>query len=177
MESEHQQRLDHAEPPTEEQLLAELVETEDAPPPGGTAYEVVGALVVLAIGVFGGALAWGYGLGEVSEPGPGMWPFIICVVIAALGVILLLTSSQRRDGERFTRSSLLPVAGVGTFIGLALLLPVIGFEIPALLLCLIWTRYLGSETWRSSILASVLTVVGFHLVFIEALGVPLPRLI
>ncbi len=41
---------------------------EDRPPPGGPAYQVVGALVALAIGVLGAVLAFGYGLGSLTRP-------------------------------------------------------------------------------------------------------------
>ena len=47
---------------------------EERAPEGGPAYQVVGAVVALALGVAGAALAWSYGLGSLREPGPGLWP-------------------------------------------------------------------------------------------------------
>ena len=52
----------------------------------------------------------------------------------------------------------------------------IGFEIPSLLLAFVWLRFLGRESWRSSIVTSLCVVVAFYLVFVAALSVPIPHL-
>jgi hypothetical protein len=44
------------------------------------------------------------------------------------------------------------------------------------LLCFLWLRFLGRESWRLSILTSIGTVAGFYLVFVAALAVPIPHL-
>jgi putative tricarboxylic transport membrane protein len=166
------------EPDTLAELQEELAHelAEERPPAGGPAYQVVGALVALAVGVTGAVLAYGYGLGSLRTPGPGLWPFVVSVVIVVLSVALLVGGRALTDSEAFSRSSLLPVVGVATFIGLGLLLPVIGFEIPAALLCVIWLRFLGGESWRSTILISVATVAVFYFLFLYGLRIPLPHL-
>jgi putative tricarboxylic transport membrane protein len=150
---------------------------EERPPAGGPAYQIVGALVTLAIGVGGGVLAYGYGLGSLQEPGPGLWPFVLCVVITTLSLILLVTGRRLTDSEAFTRSSTLPLIGLITFIAFGVLMPLIGFEIPALALCVIWLRFLGHESWRNTIVISVVTTTVFYFLFLYALGIPLPHLI
>jgi hypothetical protein len=150
---------------------------EDRPPAGGPAYQTVGALVGIAIGVGGAALAYGYRLGSLREPGPGLWPFIVSVVIAALSVVLLVVGRGLTDSEAFTRSSALPVIGAVTFVAFGLLLPVTGFEIPALALSVIWLRFLGGESWRNTLVISVLTTAVFYLLFLYGLQIPLPHLI
>ena len=150
---------------------------EERPPPGGPVYQMVGALVALAIGVGGAVLAYGYGLGSLREPGPGLWPFVLCVVITALSLILLVTGRRLTDSEAFTRSSTLPLVGLITFIAFGLLMPVIGFEIPALALSVIWLRFLGHESWRNTIVISVATTAVFYFLFLYALGIPLPHLL
>lgn len=173
---------DHGAAPSEdilEELKAEVAaELEDERPPhGGPAAQVVAALVTLAIGVFGLVLTLGYGLGSLSQPGPGLWPFTISVVVTVLSVALLVFGRHGDDTEQFTRSSVLTAVGVATLVGLALLLPVIGFEVPSLLVMLIWLRFLGGESWRSTMVVSVLTVAAFYALFVLALQIPLPRLI
>lgn len=150
---------------------------EDRPTPGGPVYQTVGALVGLAIGVGGGALAFSYGLGSLSDPGPGLWPFVVSVVIAALSAVLLVAGRALTDSEAFTRSSLLAVAGMITFVAFGFLLPLTGFEIPALALCVIWLRFLGGESWRNTVVISVVTVAVFYLLFLYGLRIPLPHLI
>jgi putative tricarboxylic transport membrane protein len=150
---------------------------EERPSVGGPAYQTVGALVGIAIGVGGAALAYGYGLGSLREPGPGLWPFIVSVVITTLSVILLVAGRGLTDSEAFTRSSALPVVGAVTFVAFGLLMPLTGFEIPALALGVIWLRFLGGESWRNTIVISVLTTAAFYFLFLYGLRIPLPHLI
>jgi hypothetical protein len=149
---------------------------EEHGPAGGPVYQVVGAAVALAVGVLGALLAIGYGLGSPSSPGGGMWPFIISLVIIGLSLSLLLVGRGLTDAEAFTRSSLQPLIGCATFLAMGALMPVIGFEIPALLLCLVWLKLLGGESWRSTVVISVATVAAFYLLFLYGLRIPLPHL-
>lgn len=64
-----------------------------------------------------------------------------------------------------------------TLILLAVLIPTIGFETPSLLMMFVWLKLLGGESWRSSIVVSVVTVAAFYALFILGLGIPLPHLI
>lgn len=171
------------EHPHTRDLLAEIEaevaheRQEERPPAGGPAYQAVGALAGIAVGVGGAALSYGYGLGSMREPGPGMWPFIVSVVIATLSVLLLVVGRGLTDSEAFTRSSVLPVVGIVTFVAFGVLMPLTGFEIPALALCVIWLRFLGGESWRNTVVISVLTTAAFYLLFLYGLRIPLPHLI
>jgi hypothetical protein len=150
---------------------------EDRPIAGGTAYQTVGALVGIAVGIGGAVLAYGYGLGSLREPGPGLWPFVVSVLIAALSSILLVVGRNLTDSEAFTRSSVLPAIGIVTFVAFGLLMPLTGFEIPALVLCVVWLRFLGGESWRNTVVISVLTTAAFYFLFLYGLRIPLPHLI
>jgi putative tricarboxylic transport membrane protein len=149
---------------------------DERPPAGGPAYQIVGALVALALGLGGAILAYGYGLGTLRKPGPGLWPFIVSVILVGLSVALLVVGRHLTDSEAFTRSSLQAALGLLTFVGLGVLMPLIGFEIPSLLLCAIWLRFLGGESWRSTAVISVATTAAFYILFIILLGTPLPHL-
>jgi putative tricarboxylic transport membrane protein len=159
----------------EDEVAHEL--QDERPPAGGPAYQTVGALVGIAIGVGGAALAYGYGLGSLREPGPGLWPFVVGVLIAALSAILLVVGRNLADSEAFTRSSVLPVIGIVTFVAFGLLMPLTGFEIPALVLCVVWLKFLGGESWRNTVVISVVTVAAFYVLFLYGLRIPLPHLI
>lgn len=169
--------------PGESDILAEIQAEvaqgleEERPPAGGPAYQVVGALVALTVGLGGAVLAYGYGLGSLHRPGPGLWPFVASLVIALLALGLLAVGRGLDDAEAFTRASVLPVAGLVTFVGLGVLMPVIGFEIPSVLLCIVWLRFLGGESWRSTVLVSLGTVAAFYFLFLYGLRIPLPHLL
>ena len=67
------------EPDILAQLQAEVAQdlADERPPAGGPAYQLVSSLVALAFGVVAAVLAYGYGLGSLRRPGPGLWPFAV----------------------------------------------------------------------------------------------------
>ncbi|MFB6724263.1 tripartite tricarboxylate transporter TctB family protein [Kribbella sp. NPDC056345] len=130
-----------------------------------------------AIGVFGLIGSVALGLGRLTAPGPGLWPFTVSVVITVLAVVLALTGRHGTDTEGFTGASVQTAIAVLSLVVFAALLPLIGFEIPSLLLVFVWTRFLGRERWVSSVAVSVGTVVAFYVLFVMVLEIPLPRLI
>ncbi len=173
------ERTTRGAPDILEEIEAEVAETlaEDELPPGGPAYQTVGALVTLAIGIGGMVLALDYGLDGLRRPGPGLWPFVVATVITVLSAVLLVVGRRLEDSVSFSRVSLLPAIGVLTFVGLGVLMPIIGFEIPSLVLCAIWLRFLGGESWRSTAVVSVATVAVFYALFHYGLSIPLPHLL
>jgi len=162
-----------------EELKAELAQDleEDRPPHAGPLAQVAAGVATLALGVAGMGLSLGYGLGSLTEPGPGLWPFAVAVAVTALSVAQLAFGRRAEDTEQFTRSSALTGLGVLSLVGLAALLPVIGFEVPSLVLMVVWLRFLGGESWRMTAVVSVVTVAVFYALFVLALSIPLPRLI
>ena len=91
------------------------------------------------------------GLGTPAAPQPGLWPFMISCVMVVLGLFQLIIGRHNRDAEKFTRMSMAPLTGLVTLAAMVALMPAIGFELPALVLCIIWMRFLGGETWRSTL--------------------------
>lgn len=156
--------------------LVEESEHEGRPPHAGTPSNVVVAVAVLALGVAALMGSAALGLGAAATPAAGTWPMLVAVTTVVLGVALVATARRLRDAERFTRTSLLVLVGLATMVVFVVLLPVIGFEIPAALLCLVWLRFLGRESWRLSLLLSAGLVAAFYAIFVGALSVPIPHL-
>lgn len=64
----------------------------------GRARSRIGGLVLLAIGL---AFAWqalNYPIGTLHRTGPGFFPLVIALVVAALGFVLALTPPPMREG-------------------------------------------------------------------------------
>lgn len=167
------------EPDILAELQAEVAQdlANERPPVGGPEYQLLAALVVLVLGLGAAFLAYGYGLGSLRRPGPGLWPFAVSILIAVLAVVLLFIGRTLDDAEKFTKASYLVLVGGATFVGLGLALPAIGFEIPAFALCIVWLRFLGGETWRSTVAISLCTTAAFYLLFLYGLGISLPHLL
>lgn len=149
---------------------------EDAPPPAGPVANLAASLVTAGVGVLGAVTALGLGLGTLNQPGAGLWPLAISVAVIVLSLAQAFIGRRGGDGEKFSRYSWLSLVGLATLLGLVALLPVIGFEIPALVLSLVWMKFLGGESWRSAVLYSVLVVGALYGVFVGALGTNVPHL-
>lgn len=159
---------------TPEQLAAQW--EEEKPPAAGALANAASSLVVLAVGIAAAALSIAMGLGTPDKPQPGLWPFVISTVMVALGLFQLIAGRHNRDAEKFTRMSAAPLTGLVTLAAMVSLMPLIGFELPALVLCIIWMRFLGGETWRSTLVVSAAVVIAFYAIFVLALNTSVPHL-
>lgn len=131
------------------------------------------ALLVLAVAAYGARESLALGLGEATRPGPGLWPFILCLFTASAAVVLLFIDPES-DYEAWTKRSLRIAVGLvalGAFISA---FAQIGFIIPAACLMLFWLRAFAAEPWRLAVPVAVGTAVCLRLVFVVALGVPFP---
>ncbi len=134
----------------------------------------VGPLVPLVMGLYTLLAAYRLSLGELTNPGPGLWPFIVAILITATGAVLLVIDDPD-DYEPWTRGTAHIAGGLvslGVFIAL---FKVLGFLLPAMLMLLLWLKVFGKEPWRWAVPLAVGGAVGLHLVFVEALGVPFPQ--
>jgi len=151
-------------------------DVEHRPPPAGPVTNLVVALLVIALGAAALVGSLALGAGSAASPDTGTWPLLISAALVLLGIGLAFTARSTHDAERFTGSSWLVLAGLVTMVVFVALISVIGFEIPAALLAFVWLRFLGHESWRSSIITSLGVVVAFYLIFVAALAVPIPHL-
>jgi hypothetical protein len=154
----------------------EALEHEYRPPAAGTLTGVLTAAAIVLLGVAALIGSSSLGTGSASEPGPGTWPMIISIMLIVLGGVLLAFARRSTDAEKFSKGSWLVLAGLASMVGFVLVIEVVGFEIPAVLLCFVWLRFLGREGWRMSVITSLAVVAGFYLVFVAALSVPIPHL-
>jgi hypothetical protein len=154
----------------------EPAEPDDRPPAAGPVTNLVIALVVVILG--GAALAGSLslGAGSASAPGPGTWPAMVSAALIVLGLALGARARHADDAERFTRAGLLVLAAVATMVVFVAVVGVIGFEIPTAVLAFVWLRFLGHESWRTSIVVSLAAAVAFYLLFVAALDVTIPHL-
>lgn len=159
---------------TPEELLA--LWEEEAPEPAGGIANLVACVLTLVFGIAGMVLSVNLSLGSLTDPAPGFFPFVVSLITTVLSAAQIVLGRRGGDGEKFSRYSVTVVWGVISLLVFVAVLPLIGFEIPALLLSFVWMKWLGGESWRSAILYSVLTVVAFYLIFVVALRTQLPHL-
>ena len=149
---------------------------DETAPPAGYLGNTLGVLAPLVIGLGGLVLSLRMGLGSFTDPGPGLWPAVICVVLTLMSGVLLAGGRRFHNAEALTRTSLPVLLALATLLGLVLAMPYVGFEIPTLVVSFVWLAVLGRERLLlSAVLAVVLTAV-LWLLFIQLFAAPLPHL-
>ena len=133
----------------------------------------IAPLVLLVFGAVAMLRARELSLGQLDAPGPGLWPFIVAGLLTLTALVLLFIDDPA-DYEPWTRGTAgiaLGLVSLGVFI---VLFQEIGFLVPAVLMLLFWLRLFAREPWKWAVPLAVIGAVVFHLVFVEALGVPFP---
>jgi putative tricarboxylic transport membrane protein len=152
------------------------LEFEEEAPRGGVTTARLGALVPLVLGVSGAVVSAGLGIGSLGAPGAGLWPLVISLLMITASATALLKAKQDDDVEAFDRGILTVVLSVVSLLAYAALLPMVGFEIPTVLLLFFWIKILGREGWRSAVTVSLVATAVVYGLFVLLLAVPLPHL-
>ncbi len=108
-----------------------------------------------------------------SGPGPGLWPFLVSGVMVASSVVVLFTD-RSENYERFTGRIKVIGLGLASLVVFIVAFAFLGFILPGFLTLAFWLRYLGGESWRTTLLLSVLFTAVFYVLFVLLLGVPFP---
>lgn len=143
--------------------------------PGISALYRIASIAPLLLGVVCLVYSYTLSLGRITNPGPGLWPFIVSAVIVIASVVLLFTERDNEEYEPFTQKTRLVVTGavsVGVFI---YLFQWFGFIVPSFLTLVFWLRFLGKESWVLSLGVAALVTAAFYLLFATLLGIPLPE--
>ena len=130
-------------------------------------------LLLLAVGVVAVIGSRGLGLGELTAPGPGLWPFIVSLLLTGTAAALVLLDPAE-DYEPWTRGTVRIIAGLVSLGVFILLFQTLGFVVAAFLMLLLWLRVFGGESWRWSVGLAAGGAAVLYLLFVEALGVPFP---
>jgi hypothetical protein len=162
--------LDEVPPPD----LPEAVATDI--PPAGRLGQLVAAVVPIALGLACLAYSVSLSLGTPAEAGPGLWPALASLLLVGAGSWTLIFERGTRDAEQFSRGAIGITVGLAGLVVFVLLISRIGFEIPTLLVMVLWLKVLGRESWLVTAAVSASTTLALYLLFITGLGVPLPRL-
>lgn len=161
-----------AEAAPEPDSATEDIETR----PAGSWTYIVAAAGPAVLALFVMLQSLDLGLGSLSAPRPGLWPFAVSIALLGTTGVLLLGWSRFGDCDAWGGGAARAAVGAASLVPFVLLTPHIGFEIPAFLLLVFWMKVLGGESWRVSLPVALGAVVAVHLTFVEALGVSLPYL-
>ncbi|WP_299953433.1 tripartite tricarboxylate transporter TctB family protein [uncultured Modestobacter sp.] len=130
-------------------------------------------VLLVALGVAAVTGSRRLGLGELTAPGPGLWPFIVSLLLTGTAVALVLVDPAE-DYEPWTSGTVRIIAGLVSLGVFIVLFQALGFVVAAFLMLLLWLRVFGGESWRLTLLLAAGGTAVMYLLFVEALGVPFP---
>lgn len=136
--------------------------------------DVEAGLFFTGFGVLTAALSLQYKLGTIATMGPGMFPLILGVILAILGLFILAKGFMGK-GEQAKSLPIKPILLItASVIVFALLLLTAGllFAIPAQVVVALW----ASEhfTWKRALLLSAGLLAFCYGVFVYFLGISVP---
>ena len=138
--------------------------------------DAISGALLGALGTYAGYKAWGFGLGELHQPGAGFFPFIGAVLILTCGAVIAVQSfAQARAAGASAPGGWKLWACVAALVGYAIALPLVGFALSTFLLLGALTRLDPRTTWRGTLASATLGAAGFWLIFVRGLGVNFPR--
>jgi FtsH-binding integral membrane protein len=119
------------------------------------------------------------GLGQVSDPGPGFTIFLAAAVLAALSVMLVVSSLWFPKNEAGGESDAIRWGKIGlilvSLIAYGLVLRKLGFVLSTFLLVVIFLRVIERKNWSAALLSGVAMSLGTYVVFDWLLQARLPR--
>ncbi|MBI3044030.1 MAG: tripartite tricarboxylate transporter TctB family protein [Betaproteobacteria bacterium] len=141
--------------------------------------QLVGALLLVALGAFVAADAWRWPYLTKDGPGPGFFPLWIGIALIVLSgaqiVVQVATSRDGKDAGRTSWKGAAPVlAGwVALMVAAALIRPA-GFVASYALLTIFLIRFVFQRSWTAAVTVSLTSAAGFWVLFVKLLRVQLP---
>lgn len=134
-----------------------------------------GVVISLFAGLLFAYLSLNMSVTNNGKPGPGLWPFLLSLVIITASIVSLLFEKDSSHFEGFTkhsRSTLYAIISLAVFV---ILFESLGFLLSGFLLLIFWFKFLGKESWRLSVSTSIILTCSFYFVFVYLLKIPFPE--
>lgn len=162
-----------------------MVSSDSSQRPALPAGEMVALVLVAALAAGGAWLAAGYGLWKEGEPGPGLFPLIVCVATIVFSMLSLAALAagftQNRAAADDERNQEGPVLWgklllyIATVLAWPWLLSPLGFLVSTAIALTVIVRFAENSGWLESVVLVACALGISWLVFESLLGVPLPK--
>ncbi|MEW1973837.1 tripartite tricarboxylate transporter TctB family protein [Microbacterium profundi] len=147
------------------------------PPPKVTFREqMIWRIPYLGAGALGLYFLFGsisLGIGTMAAPGPGLWPFMISIILVTCCIVGLIAATGE-DVDGFGSRLIRPALGLITLCCFVLLFPVVGLLLTGVVVLTFWFRFLARESWRMAVGLAVGVTAGSYLLFVVFLGAVFP---
>lgn len=155
-------------------MTTESVTTKPGSPVRVARNVLVGIGAFAAVGVYVLASSTGLGLWTSLGPGPGLFPFAMGAVLAAMAVLWLFQELRNPSETAAGVDRGLVIAVVASLVILAAVMDLLGFQLSMFLFLLYHLKLRGRRTWKSSLIIAVAGSFGAFYAFNYGLNVALP---
>lgn len=138
---------------------------------------LLGGLVPLALGIVASIGAYELALGQLNKPGPGLWPFLLSVLLIVCSLVLLVKDVRKDSYEKFTGNTKLVVYSIISTAIFIVVFKYLGMAVAVVGLLLFQLRVVGGEKWKITLLVTVGMTVACYLLFAVWLKIPFPGLL
>jgi hypothetical protein len=145
--------------------------------------DAISGLLLAAVGVYAALTSYGFGLGSLSQPAAGFFPFWASVLMVGCSLAVVAraivprpasVAAEPAPGAQAPPSWGKVAACVAMLLGYAVALPLVGFAASTFLVMLALSRLDARTRWPVALLIAVLGSAGFWLVFVRGLSVKFP---
>ncbi|WP_458779702.1 tripartite tricarboxylate transporter TctB family protein [Arthrobacter sp. D3-16] len=155
-------------------MTTESVTAKPASPARVAPSVLAGIGAFAAVGVYVLVSSIELGLWTSLGPGPGLFPFAMGAVLAAMSVVWLLQELRRPSETAEGVDRGLVIAVVVSLVILAAVMDLLGFQLSMFLFLMYHLKLRGGRAWRSSLITSLAGSVGAFYAFNYGLNVALP---
>ena len=135
---------------------------------------LVGIAAFAAVGVYVLVSSMELGLWTSLGPGPGLFPFAMGAVLAAMAVLWLVQELRRPSETAAGVDRGLVIAVVLSLTVLAAVMDLLGFQLSMFLFLMYHLKLRGRRSWVSSLITALAGSVGAFYAFNYGLNVSLP---
>jgi putative tricarboxylic transport membrane protein len=135
---------------------------------------LVGIGAFTAVGIYVLISSVGLGLWTSLGPGPGLFPFAMGVVLAAMAVVWLIQELRKPSETTEGVDRRLVIEVVVSLVVVAAVMDLLGFQLSMFLFLMYHLKLRGRRTWVSSLIIAVAGSFGAFYAFNYGLNVSLP---
>jgi hypothetical protein len=142
--------------------------------------QVIVGIFWIGLSLFVMLVSRNLGLGKLRNPGPGLMPFVIGLMLLLVSLffvarLLLKTQGIGSEAEASSPTSFWKISILlGSLIAYELLLEKLGYPIATFVLLFLLLRVTGSKKWMATLISSVLISLASYFLF-NFLGLNFPR--
>lgn len=137
-------------------------------------HDVISSLIWIAVSALFCWESLNLGLGQLTEPGAGFFPFLMSIILIFLSAGLFACALRKREGFNFFevrkhwpdrngfRRISLTVLFMGSYVAA---LNYLGFALMTFLFIFLLLRFIEPQKWPTVVLGSILTTAGSYAIF------------